>query len=90
MHQLSQIAKVKLVAFTGLQSVVDQGDAGMIELYEQTKSMFGPNQYKSEVFEKQIAFNCLPKVGDLRSCGFTIEEITISTKKLKKFCKMIL
>lgn len=85
LYALSKCAKIKSVVVTAFQSVAGAGKAGMDELYDQTKGIF-MNQYPDPTFfEKQIAFNVLPKIGDIHANGNTDEEQKISDELHKVF-----
>lgn len=85
MHELQKISQVKRVVFASYQAVVEEGDVGMHELFEQTKSIFVNNKKGSEVFDKQISFNCIPKIGALHSNGSTSDEVQIARELQKIF-----
>lgn len=78
--------KIKKVSTATYQSVSGAGTAGMNELLAQTKEKFGfesKDEKKDSVFEHQIAFNCIPKIGELRIDGYTSEEWKIMNEPLK-------
>jgi aspartate-semialdehyde dehydrogenase len=61
------------------QSVSGAGKAAMDELFANTKAKFGPGFSSKEkdesVFEYEIAFNCIPKIGEINmQNGYTSEE----------------
>ncbi len=80
--------KVKRVNIATYQSVSGAGTQAMNELLNETKEKFAaPFQSKDEkakVFEKQIAFNCIPKIGSIMQNGYSTEEWKIinETKKI--------
>lgn len=57
------------------QSVSGTGRAAIEELANQTSSMLNGNPIESEVYSKQIAFNCLPEIDDYLDNGYTKEEM---------------
>lgn len=84
----------KRVSVSTYQSVSGAGKAAMNELFANTKAKFGPAfSPKSEaesVFEYEIAFNCISKIGSLdRINGYTSEEKKIieEPKKILKSMK---
>jgi aspartate-semialdehyde dehydrogenase len=62
------------VVVSTYQSVLDTGREGMDELWSQTRGIFVNDPPTREVFEKQIAFNVLPRVGDTMNSGATTAE----------------
>jgi aspartate-semialdehyde dehydrogenase len=71
---LHDAARIKRVVVATYQSVSGAGSEGMDELWNQTKGVFvlGPSEPK--VFDKQIAFNVIPAIGEFRDDGYTDEE----------------
>lgn len=74
---------IKRLVVTSLQSVSGAGKKAMDELYDQTKAKLMYAELKSEVFERPIAFNAIPKIGDIEQNGYTEEENKIS-QEIKK------
>lgn len=82
---LHDLAGIKRVVISTYQSVSGAGKAGMDELWHQTKGMYVPGQeHDSEIFPKQIAFNCIPHIDVFMEDGFTKEEwkMVVETKKI--------
>ncbi|MDR2268495.1 MAG: aspartate-semialdehyde dehydrogenase [Holosporaceae bacterium] len=82
---LSQITTLKRAIISTYQSVSGAGRRAMDELYAQTKNLMCAQEFVSEVFQKQIAYNIIPAIGDLLSNGNTEEEEKISSE----VCKML-
>lgn len=84
LNLLHQHAKIKRVVASTYQSTSGAGKVAMDELYNQTKKMFINEVKKAEVFPKQIAFNCIPHIGDFMENGYTKEEwkMCAETKKI--------
>lgn len=84
LNLLHQHAKIKRIVAATYQSTSGAGKAAMDELYSQTKKMFTNEVKKAEVFSKQIAFNCIPHIGDFIENGYTREEwkMEAETKKI--------
>ena len=59
------------------QSVSGAGMKAMDELYNNTKSKYSYQQMPHQVFEKEIAFNIIPKIGAFDRDGYTDEEVKI-------------
>jgi len=71
---LHDAARIKRAVVSTYQSVSGAGKAGMDELWNQTKAIYGLGDATPKVFPKQIAFNVLPYIGSFRDDGFTDEE----------------
>ncbi|WFW29659.1 MAG: aspartate-semialdehyde dehydrogenase [Wolbachia endosymbiont of Menacanthus eurysternus] len=84
LHLLHQKAKIKRIVASTYQSTSGAGKAAMDELYYQTKKIFMNESKKPEIFPKQIAFNCIPHIGEFMRDGSTIEEWKMreETKKI--------
>ncbi|MDR2046203.1 MAG: aspartate-semialdehyde dehydrogenase [Rickettsiales bacterium] len=84
LHLLHQKAKIKRIVASTYQSTSGAGKAAMDELYNQTKKIFMNETKKPEIFPKQIAFNCIPHVGEFMENGSTEEEWKMQeeTKKI--------
>ncbi|QKX01516.1 aspartate-semialdehyde dehydrogenase [Wolbachia endosymbiont of Cruorifilaria tuberocauda] len=84
LHLLHKEAKIKRVIASTYQSTSGAGKAAMDELYDQTKKVFMNETKNPEVFPKQIAFNCIPHIGEFMEDGSTEEEWKMQeeTKKI--------
>ncbi|MGH7010844.1 MAG: aspartate-semialdehyde dehydrogenase, partial [Caulobacteraceae bacterium] len=71
---LHDAARVKRAVVATYQSVSGAGNKGMDELWRQTKEVFVLGPSAPEFFEKQIAFNVIPRIGSTREDGYTDEE----------------
>jgi len=71
---LHDAARIKRAVVSTYQSVSGAGKAGMDELWNQTKAIYGLGDATPKVFPKQIAFNVIPFIGSFRDDGFTDEE----------------
>jgi aspartate-semialdehyde dehydrogenase len=80
---LDSVYKIKRVIVSTYQSVSGAGKDHMDELFDQTKSCFMPNTLPSKKFERQIAFNIIPKIDSFSESGDTLEEEKIC-QELKK------
>jgi aspartate-semialdehyde dehydrogenase len=78
--------KISRVVVSTYQSTSEAGLDGMDELYDNTKSRYVHTKSQNKVFEKDIAFNILPKIGEVEQDGYTNEEIKIiqETQKMMK------
>lgn len=71
---LHDLAKIKRIVVATYQAVSGAGKEAMDELFSQTRAIFVNDALKSEVFDKQIAFNCIPHIDDFLNNGSTKEE----------------
>ncbi|MDY6923414.1 MAG: aspartate-semialdehyde dehydrogenase [Pseudomonadota bacterium] len=71
---LHDAAKIKRAVVSTYQSVSGAGKAGMDELWNQTKAIYGLGDASPKLFPKQIAFNVIPMIGSFRDDGYTDEE----------------
>jgi aspartate-semialdehyde dehydrogenase len=72
------------VVVSTYQSVSGAGKEAMDELWNQTKGIFVNDEPAPVVFEKEIAFNVIPKIGSFLPDGYTDEEAKMwnETKKM--------
>jgi aspartate-semialdehyde dehydrogenase len=77
-------ARIKRVVVSTYQSVSGAGKAGMDELWDQTKALYGLGDATPKKFPKQIAFNAIPQIDVFLPDGSTKEEwkMTAETKKI--------
>jgi aspartate-semialdehyde dehydrogenase len=81
---LHDAARIKRVVVSTYQSVSGAGKAGMDELWNQTKAIYGLGDKTPKKFAKQIAFNVLPVIGSFLPSGYTDEEakMWLETQKM--------
>lgn len=81
---LHDIARIKRIVVSTYQSVSGAGQAGMNELYQQTKSVYQLEESEPKTFQVPIAFNLIPQIGDFLPDGSTQEETKMvqETKKI--------
>lgn len=81
---LHDAAKIKRVVVSTYQSVSGAGKEAMDELFNQTRHFFMNDEPKTEVFPKQISFNCIPQIDKFMDDGMTKEEwkMVVETKKI--------
>jgi aspartate-semialdehyde dehydrogenase len=81
---LLRSAVIERVVVTSFQSVSGAGRDAVDELNAQIKSDLSERSPTVRAFPKQIAFNCLPQVGDVRESGYCKEEEKIieETRKI--------
>ncbi len=77
-------AKIKRVVVSTYQSVSGGGKKNMDELWEQTKSVFHPQDTFPPInFTKQIAFNVIPHIDVFMDSGDTKEEWKMKAETMK-------
>lgn len=81
---LNNASKIKRIVISTYQSVSGAGKDYMDELFNQTKSSFMPDKASPNKFERQIAFNIIPKIDKFLPDGNTGEEdkIVKETQKI--------
>jgi len=81
---LHDIARIRRVVVATYQSVSGAGQEAMDELFEQTKAIYMNDKKEPQVFTKQIAFNCIPRIDIFMEDGSTKEEwkMVVETKKI--------
>ena len=77
---LHNAAKIKRIVISTYQAVSDLGKDGMDELYNQTKSRYMQGGLVTKAFQKQIAFNIIPQIGELEKSGNSGEEQRIASE----------
>jgi aspartate-semialdehyde dehydrogenase len=80
---LDNASRIKRIVASTYQSTSGAGREGMDELHDQTKSKFLHQQLSPSFFQRQIAFNLLPKIGDFEDDNYTEEEQNISEELAK-------
>ncbi|MBI1339445.1 aspartate-semialdehyde dehydrogenase [bacterium] len=73
-HDAAGIERAVIATY---QSVSSGGREAMDELWVQTKGVYVNQAPEPRVFAKQIAFNVIPQIGDVRPDGATDEEASI-------------
>jgi len=77
---VKKLVGVKRAVVTSLQPVASAGKIALDELWDQTLSIFRQSEIKSEAFQHQIAFNCIPQIGVFLENGYTTEEMAIQSE----------
>ena len=80
---LLNLQKIKRVVATSFQSVSGAGNNGMNELLENTKRFFNNKKRLNKVFDKNITFNVIPKIGSFNFIGYTEEEMKFNNESRK-------
>ena len=71
---LHDLARIRRVVVATYQATAGAGKKGMDELYQQTKKRFWNETHEPDVFQKEIAFNCIPHIDAFMEDGSTREE----------------
>ncbi len=81
---IHDFSRIKRVVVSTYQAVSGAGLRAMAELRQQVDSYLQDKELKVEKFPYQIAFNCIPHIGDLLENGDTMEEekMVLETKKI--------
>lgn len=84
MKPLYDLAKIKRVVVSTYQAASGGGAPAMAELYNQTKEFLDEKDLTIEMFQHQIAFNCIPQIDVFLEDGSTKEEwkMVVETKKI--------
>lgn len=80
---LHDAAGLKRVIVSTYQSVSGAGKEAMDELEQQTRAVQNDQDYKPQVFQRQIAFNLIPHIDKFLDNGYTKEEIKIVNESRK-------
>ena len=80
---LLNLQKIKRVVATSFQSVSGAGNNGINELLENTKRFFNNKKSLNKVFDKNITFNVIPKIGSFNLNGYTEEEMKFNNESRK-------
>lgn len=81
-------ARIRRVVVTTFQSVSGAGAKALEECVEETKAVLAGKEFKRSIFPHQIAFNCIPQIGQKKETfgkdGYTDEETKMmnETKKI--------
>lgn len=87
LHNIKKISPIERIVVSTYQSVSGEGKKGMDELYFNTKRTLLSESTKQKVFEKEIAFNLIPKIGNFESDLSTSEEVKIE-QEVKKIVQL--
>jgi aspartate-semialdehyde dehydrogenase len=81
---LHDLAKIKRIVVSTYQAAGGAGQAGMDELFNQTKKTYVNEKMAPDVFQKEIAFNCIPQIDVFMDDGSTKEEwkMVVETQKI--------
>ena len=81
---LHDYATIKRMIVSTYQAVSGAGKAAIDELRENTKAILQGEKFENQVFDKQIAFNVIPRIDVFSDDDYTKEELKVvnETKKI--------
>jgi len=82
---IAKISPIKTMTASSYQAVSGAGKNGLLELEEQVEAYSKGEELKVKAFSKQIAFNLIPKIGDITENGYSKEEMSFKMKAGKSF-----
>lgn len=77
LYPISRISPITTVTASTYQAVSGAGKAGLAELEQQIRDFSAGEELKVSAFSHQIAFNLIPKIGDVCENGYTKEEMKL-------------
>lgn len=77
MLRLKNVAAVKNASVTILEPASEYGRAAMDELHQQTVTLLSFQTLPREVYDTQVAFNCVPVFGEAAKINLGVTEATI-------------
>ncbi|NKC32595.1 aspartate-semialdehyde dehydrogenase [Falsiroseomonas selenitidurans] len=83
LQPLHALAKARRAVVSTYESVSALGREAMDELWSQTRAIYVNEAPPAEQFTKQIAFNCIPHVGDFQGDGATGAEAALAAETRK-------
>ncbi|MCK5682664.1 aspartate-semialdehyde dehydrogenase [bacterium] len=83
LYFMNKLAPIEKIIVTALQSVSGSGIKAVEELKEQSVCSLNGKKVKPEVYSDPIAFNLIPRIGDIGTSGYCEEEIKIMSETNK-------
>ena len=80
---IQKISPIKKMITSTYQAVSGAGIGGLNELTNQVNDIREGKELTSEIFPKQIAYNCIPLIGSLNENGYTTEEMKMQNEGRK-------
>ncbi len=77
LNAVNEAAGLRRVVATTFHSVSGGGKHALDELWDQTRAVFRQSEIVADVFQHQIAFNCIPQIDVFTGSGYTKEEARI-------------
>jgi len=84
LNPLHQAVRIKRVVVSTYQAVSGSGQKAVDELESQVRALFNMEEVECSAYPHQIAFNCLPHIGDFQDNEYTQEEMKMvdETRKI--------
>ncbi len=84
LNPLHQAVRIKRVVVSTYQAVSGSGQKAVHELESQVRALFNMEEVECSAYPHQIAFNCLPHIGDFQNNEYTQEEMKMvdETRKI--------
>jgi len=82
-NSLNKLSKIKGIYAATYQAVSGAGLAGIKELKEEIEALNNNEKFQVKTFDKQIAYNCLPKIGSKEANLYTSEEMKMQNEGRK-------
>jgi aspartate-semialdehyde dehydrogenase len=83
LHAINEMAGLEHVVVSTYQSVSGAGKSALDELWAQSLAVFNQTEMPQEVFQHQVAFNCIPHIDLILDNGFSKEEMRIIQESQK-------
>jgi aspartate-semialdehyde dehydrogenase len=80
---INKLSKIQAINACTYQAVSGAGVGGMRELQEQTVAIMKNKEFTAKVFSEQIAYNCIPQIGNFNDNGYTTEEMKMQNEGRK-------
>lgn len=74
LHDAATVTRINIATY---QAVSGSGRAGVEELARQTAQLLNARPVEPDIYPKQIAFNLLPRIGEVLDNGYTREEMKL-------------
>ncbi|MGI5888602.1 MAG: aspartate-semialdehyde dehydrogenase, partial [Oscillospiraceae bacterium] len=82
-YPISRISPIKRMIASTYQAVSGAGMHGINELRDEVSALSQDRNFTPSVFQKQIAYNCIPAIGSDTGNGYTSEEMKMQNEGRK-------
>lgn len=82
-HAIAGLSPIETMTASSYQAVSGAGVGGPRELMEQVEALSRGEAARPEVFPYQIAYNLIPRIGDVGENGYTGEEMKLQNESRK-------
>ncbi len=80
---IAKLSPIKTMIASSYQAVSGAGRSGLTELEEQVQAYAKGEELKAEAFPCQIAFNLIPRIGNITDNGYSKEEMKLQNEGRK-------